>query len=148
MTGLTANCTVLVMLVGCGTLVSTAASAQAVNPCEESTQWAYSGPGWPDHIPNCELQLQPLLTFKALRTHGYAFYCTGDHPYYWGYEYGYYRSYYWENNCLTVAENESFESGAKFDATFTNWCVSDQSTTLVLACSDTPQPKTPCCLPP
>jgi hypothetical protein len=37
-----------------------------------------------DGIPECEPQVQAPVPFGAWETKGWAFYCTGDHPYFWG----------------------------------------------------------------
>ena len=39
-------------------------------------------PSLPAKIPDCELQVQPALKLSGWDTKGWAFYCTGDHPYY------------------------------------------------------------------
>jgi hypothetical protein len=127
-----------------GTAVLTAGSALADNPCTDSQRFGFNSPG-PLHIPNCELQTQPTLTFGGDHSGGYAFFCSGDSPYFWGYSANYYRSYTWDNSCFTVSENPFFESGTdgKFDATFTNWCTEQEPVTVILACSSTPQPENP-----
>lgn len=94
-----------------------------------------------NRIPNCELQVQQQLYFPASYTSGWAFYCTGDHPYFWGYQYSFWPSYTFDDSCFTVTENIFFEDTNKFDATLTNWCIKPENITVTLACSSTPQPQ-------
>lgn len=92
----------------------------------------------PSSIPDCELQVQSSLKLSAWDTKGWAFYCTGDHPYFWGLAQGYSPAYTFDNTCFTVPENASAEGSntSKFDATFTNWCFKTETVTVTLACSD------------
>ena len=92
----------------------------------------------PSSIPDCELQVQASLKFSAWESKGWAFYCTGDHPYFWGLAQGYSPAYTFDNTCFTVPENASAEGSntSKFDATFTNWCFKHETVTVTLACSD------------
>ncbi len=94
----------------------------------------------PAKIPNCELQVQPPLKFSGLATKGWAFYCAGDHPYYWGLSQGFSPSFTFNNSCFSVAENTATENAdnGKFDATFTNWCLKSETITVTLACTDKP----------
>jgi hypothetical protein len=94
-------------------------------------------------IPNCELQPQATIKFGADDTKGWAFYCTGAQPYYWG---GYYAAKYnrWtqNNNCFTTSENNAAEVGYpnKLDVTITNWCAKDEDYNISIACSSNPPP--------
>ena len=92
----------------------------------------------PATIPDCELQVQPPLKLSGWDTKGWAFYCTGDHPYYWGLSQGFSPSFTFDNSCFSAAENAATENtdGGKFDATFTNWCPKSETVTVTLACSD------------
>ena len=74
-------------------LLPALASAQELNVCLTAS----NGSG--DPIPNCEVQTQAPVPYGRAETKGWAYYCTGDHPYYWGYpgydylfpsSYGYY----------------------------------------------------------
>ncbi|MDO9709458.1 hypothetical protein [Paracraurococcus lichenis] len=94
-------------------------------------------------IPNCQLTPQAPIKFGASDTKGWAFYCDGNYPYYWG---GYYAGDYnrWkqDNNCFTTAENNAGEVGApnKLDVTITNWCLKDETYNISIACSSNPPP--------
>ena len=66
----------LVLLTATGVLALGVEPARA-DPCSSSYGW-FSGPGTPDHIPNCELQKQPTLTFDSSFSSGYAVYCGSD----------------------------------------------------------------------
>ena len=92
----------------------------------------------PSSIPDCELQVQSPLKFSAWESKGWAFHCTGDHPYYWGLAQGYSPAYTFDNTGFTVPENAAAEGSdtTKFDATFTNWCFKHKTVTVTLACSD------------
>jgi hypothetical protein len=121
---------VAVLFVLAQMLLPTPALAQR-NPCE---------PGDNGPIPSCELQPQIPITFTSWQTSGWAFYCTGDHPYFYGMQEGYYNAFSWDNKCFSVIENE-FEDGVnKLDVTMTNWCFKKESITFTLACSSTPPP--------
>ena len=112
--------------------------ALARDPCQ---------PGYDDPIPSCEHQVQTPLHFKGWQTSGWAFYCTGDHPYFYGMNQGYYDAYTWDNNCFSVTENEFVDGVNKLDVTITNWCLKSEDITVTLACSSTPPPDiAPCTL--
>jgi hypothetical protein len=98
-----------------------------------------------DAIPNCQTQEQTAITYNGLETQGWAYYCTGDHPYFWGLEIaGNGTDFSFDNpscgliSSFKVTENAVGEQGdtSKFDATITNWCTSPQSITVTLGCSD------------
>lgn len=93
----------------------------------------------------CQPQVQAPITYRGWQTQGWAYYCTGDHPYFWGLSTSHSGSYSFDNSCFTVAENMFAENGCddKFDALITNWCVTTQQLTVTLACSDTPFPVPP-----
>lgn len=95
-------------------------------------------PELPAKIPDCQLQVQPPLKLSGWDTKGWAFYCTGDHPYYWGLSQGFSPSFTFNNSCFSVAENAAAEDTdkGKFDATFTNWCLKSETVTVTLACTD------------
>ena len=92
----------------------------------------------PAKIPDCELQVQPALKLSGWDTKGWAFCCTGDHPYYWGLFQGFSPSFAFNNTCFSVAENAATDDAdaGKFDATFTNWCLKSETVTMTLACTD------------
>ena len=94
-------------------------------------------------IPNCVLQPQATIHFGASDTKGWAFYCSGDNPYYWGEESaGDYNRWTQNNNCFTTSESGGSELGnpTKLDVTITNWCVKDEDYNISIACSSNPPP--------
>lgn len=94
------------------------------------------------NVPNCEDQAQPAVSYSASNTKGWAYYCGGDHPYYWGLSNGFNNAYEKNNNCFTITENTIAEGGnsSKFDATITNWCLKKETLVVTLACSSDPPP--------
>jgi hypothetical protein len=115
----------------CGLLL--AAAPAAAGPC---------GPYFNGDIPDCEPQVQAPVQYSGWETQGWAYYCTGDHPYYWGLSYSNFAgNYTWDNSCFSGIQNEFFEDQPnKFDATFTNWCLDTQSIVVTLGCSKQPPP--------
>jgi hypothetical protein len=85
-----------------------------------------------DSSYTCQNQTQTTITYSGLQSQGWAYYCTGDHPYFPGSNSP--PAIAWNNTCFTEVENEFLESGSKEDGSFTNWCTSIQSLTVVLAC--------------
>lgn len=85
-----------------GTIVLLAAGAAMLDPAAARADACDSQPtsNQPDFlvIPDCELQVQPPLTLKPLRTNGWAYYCTGDHKYYCGYQYSFRPSFTFDNS--------------------------------------------------
>lgn len=67
-----------------------------------------------DGVPECQLQDKGPIKVKFLHTTGWAFYCSGDYPFYWN----------WEKHasCCTAIENPFEESGhpGKLDVTITH----------------------------
>jgi hypothetical protein len=96
----------------------------------------FSGP-----IPDCQPQVQAPIKYGWWETQGWAYYCSGDHPYFWGLAAGYPGDYSTNNSCFSSIENE-FDEGTpnKFDATFTNWCWADEEIVVTLSCSDIEPP--------
>ena len=87
----------------------------------------------------CQNQPQAAVGYSGSQTLGWAYYCNdpnGAYIYFWADTNG----IAWNNTCFTEAENELLESGSKSDANYTNWCISGQSLTVVLACWDQPNP--------
>jgi hypothetical protein len=127
--------TIQLGLLACGLLLlPTMPKAQDVDVCLTASN------GTGDPIPNCEVQTQAPVPYGRAETQGWAYYCTGDHPYYWGYPYaGYVGSYTWKEDGFTGTANWFAEAPSKFDGTFTNW-YGAQDLTVSLACSSTPQP--------
>jgi hypothetical protein len=95
-----------------------------------------------DHVQNCELQTQAPVHYYAWDTKGWAYYCTGDHPYFWGMnQSGLPFNYSWHNSCFTVSENIAEENAPnKADFFSTNWCLKGENLIVSLACSTNPPP--------
>jgi hypothetical protein len=105
------------------------------------TAHAQSGVGC-DGVPNCELQQQSTIGFGDWDTKGWAFYCTGDHPYYWGANFASAYDKWEENNtCFQTTENPYAENVPnKLDVTITNWCLKHEDYSIKIACSTNPPP--------
>ena len=96
---------------------------------------------------NCQTQTTSPVYYGTLDSKTWAYYCSGDHPYYWGlqnpgadspgYEivpYGF-----------TSIENEAAEDNpSKLAAEFTNWH-SGQNLVVQIACSNVPPPDATVC---
>jgi hypothetical protein len=103
-----------------------------------------------DGVPQCQPQVMGAVSYSAWHTSGWAYYCSGDHPYYWNTDqilglFGH--NYTFDNNCFSVSENPFAESGdpSKFDATITNWCFKGEDITVTIGCSAAPQDAAPSC---
>lgn len=93
------------------------------------------------NIPDCEPQVQAPVSYSGWETQGWAYYCTGDHPYFWGLSSTYAGDFTWDNSCFSGIEDVFGENQAnKFDGTFTNWCLTTQSIVVTLGCSKQPPP--------
>lgn len=93
-------------------------------------------------VPSCEQQTMQSVSYGAWDTKGWAYYCTGDHPYYWnnGPDLGFGNNFSFDNHCFTVTENPFAENEpSKMDATITNWCLKHETITVTLGCSQQPQ---------
>lgn len=92
-----------------------------------------------DGVPLCEPQTQASIRYSAWETKGWAYYCTGDHPYYWNtgaQVFGLGNNFSFDNKCFTVTENPFAENEpSKFDATITNFCLKHENITVTLGCS-------------
>jgi len=91
-----------------------------------------------DGVPQCEPQTQASIRYNAWETKGWAYYCTGDHPYYWNTDQvlGFGHNFSFDNKCFTVTENPFAEDEpSKFDATITNFCFKHENITVTLGCS-------------
>lgn len=79
-----------------------------------------------ERVPHCEKQTKGKIHFKALQTRGWAFYCTGEYPYYWNNDdiLGFGNNYNRSPSCFSVVENPFAETShpSKADFTITNWC--------------------------
>ena len=92
-------------------------------------------------VPDCELQVQQPVKYSGWDTAYWDFYCTGDHPYFWGMAAGWIVNWTWDNSCFSGIENVFGEGQSnKLSALFTNWCVSTQPLTVTLGCSKQPPP--------
>jgi hypothetical protein len=106
---------------------------------------AYPGAGSAapcDGVPLCETQVQGSVHYGGWDTKGWAYYCGGDHPYYWNNDsvLGFGNNFSFNNSCFTVTENPFVEnSPSKMDATITNWCLKGEDITVTLGCSAQPQ---------
>ncbi len=98
-----------------------------------------------DFVPYCEPQQQAPVQYGFLEIKGWAYYCTGDHPYYWnnaawgglgGNNFG-----WTANTHFSVSENPFAEDGApsKFDATIDHLSVHKDSIVMTIGCSRQPQ---------
>jgi len=96
-------------------------------------------------IPDCVLQQQAPVNYKGWQTSGWAYYCTGDHPYFYGLQQGYIDSYTWDNSCFTVTEDIFVDGPNKLDVTITNWCLKEETITVTLGCSSKPPPGVASC---
>ncbi len=98
-----------------------------------------------DGVPFCETQQQAPVHYWSWQTSGWAYYCSGDHPYYWNNgqnTLGFGNNFTWDNSCFQVTENPFAESEpSKMDATITNWCIhrGGEDITVTLGCSQQPQ---------
>jgi hypothetical protein len=91
-----------------------------------------------DGVPQCEPQTQASIRYNPWETKGWAYYCTGDHPYYWNTAQvlGFGNNFSFNNKCFTVTENPFAENEpSKFDATITNFCLKHENITVTLGCS-------------
>ena len=112
----------------------TTSAAWAHTPCDPTLMFP---------VPDCEVQTKAPVHYDSWETSGWAYYCTGDHPWYWGIGSYYLENFTWDNSCFTVAENYYAETTPnKFDATITNWCINrgGQKITMFLGCSKQPPP--------
>ena len=109
-------------------------AAQAYYPCDPSLF---------EPVPDCEPQQKAPVEYPGDFGGGWAYYCTGDHPYYWGPNASYYANFTWNNSCFSAAENWWNETTPnKFDANIANWCVFSPPQTIIvtLGCSKDPPP--------
>lgn len=82
-----------------------------------------------DRVPLCQKQTKGKIHFKALQTRGWAFYCTGDYPFYWNNAgqggLGLGNNFDRSPSCFAAAESPFGESGShpsKADLSITNYC--------------------------
>ena len=97
-----------------------------------------------DGVPLCETQVMTPVHYWSWQTSGWAYYCSGDHPYYWNNgqsTLGFGNNFTWDNSCFSVTENPFAEDASKMDATITNWCIhrGGEDITVTLGCSQQPQ---------
>lgn len=100
-----------------------------------------------DGVPSYQPQVMAPVRYTGWETKGWAYYCSGDHPYYWSVQNVYGpipgpdTNYSVNSKCFSHNENYSKQWGnpSKFDATFTNWCFKSEELVVTLGCSTTPQ---------
>ena len=92
-------------------------------------------------VPECAPQQQQAVRFSGWETQYWDFYCTSDHPYFWGLSSSVMLNFTWDNSCFSAIENVFGETAAnKFSGLFTNWCIDGQNITVTLGCSKQPPP--------
>jgi hypothetical protein len=117
-------------MIGAGLLMSALLATSAwANPCNKS--------GYPTPT-NCQVRAQAGISYGGWETKGWAYYCTGDHPYYW------LPHFEGNNSCFSIAENKFDENDNKFSATITNWCFNKQTLVISLGCGTEPKRSGPC----
>ena len=94
-----------------------------------------------DGVPDCEPQVMDIVQYSELQTKGWAYYCGGDHPYYWNNDpiLGFGNNFSADNSCFKITENPFVEDVNKMDATITNWCNAIEVVAVTLGCSRQPQ---------
>ena len=91
-------------------------------------------------VPDCEPQQQAPVSYTFWETQYWDYYCSGDHPYFWGLSSNIPVNFTWDNSCFSVIENVFGEIAPnKFSGLFTNWCTA-QDVTVTLGCSSQPPP--------
>jgi hypothetical protein len=91
-------------------------------------------------VPDCEPQQQKAVSYSFWESSYWDYYCTGDHPYFWGLQLGWPVNFTWDNSCFSVIENVFGEGPPnKFSGLFTNWCRA-QDVVVTLGCSSQPPP--------
>lgn len=124
----TARITISRFLLGLSLIVLAHPAKTLAKPCEG--------------VPHCETQEMGPISYRALQTKGWAYYCTGDHPYYWNNDptLGFGNNFSFDNKCFSVTENPPAENEpSKMDATITNWCFKKEKIKVTLGCSQQPQ---------
>lgn len=105
-------------------------AASSGNPCADS----------PDPPPNCEPQTMAPVYYGTWWSRTWAYYCTGDHPFYWGPADSSKTGLWNKTSGFTSIENIFAEDmPSKLDSEFTNW-YGGQNLVVVMACSSTPPP--------
>jgi hypothetical protein len=115
--------------------------AFAITMSFRSTAWCTPcDPSIFQPVPDCELQQQKAVHYSFWESSYWDYYCTGDHPYFWGLRAGWPVNFTWDNSCFSVIENVFGEGEAnKFSGLFTNWCDA-QDVVVTLGCSSQPTP--------
>ena len=106
----------------------------ALSPSTASAQNACGqlSPDDPQPGELCQNQTQAAVGYNALQTQEGAYYCydpNGVYIYTWPGTYG----IAFNNSCFTVAENPDPGDSGESDALYTNWCITGQSLTVVIA---------------
>jgi hypothetical protein len=99
--------------------------------------------------PNCQTQTTAPVYYSFWDSKTWAYYCTGDHPYYWGINTDGNKSdvigYEIVPYGFTTVESEFDENTpSKLDAFFTNWSTG-QNLVVQIACSNVPPPQAKVC---
>jgi hypothetical protein len=80
-------------------------------------------------VPDCEPQQQAPVSYTFWETQYWDYYCSGDHPYFWGLSSNIRVNFTWDNSCFSVIENVFGEIAPnKFSGLFTNWCTAQDVT--------------------
>lgn len=108
-----------------------------------------------DGVPNCQEQTKGAVSYKGLETKGWAYYCTGEYPYYWNNApsaaLGFGSNFKRSPSCFSISENpggETTDHPSKADFTITNWCGDGifpvkKKITVTLGCSKISQDDSP-----
>jgi len=124
-----------------GTLLQAALLALVTSVIFVSTAWGTPcDPTIFQPVPDCEPQKQAPVSYSFWETQYWDYYCTGDHPYFWGLSSNVILNFTWDNSCFSAIENVFGETSAnKFSGLFTNWCGA-QDIVVTLGCSSQPPP--------
>ena len=98
-----------------------------------------------DDVPQCQKQEKSSKSYKGWQSRTWAYYCTGEYPYYWD-NAGFFtanNNFSWDNKkCFTVTQGEVGSS--KWSALITNFCLKTESIEITLGCSRVPQSGASC----
>jgi hypothetical protein len=127
----------VVLILGIAILIATSGRGYAADACDNSAA-----------PPDCQQQIQSAVPYSGWESNTWAYYCTGDHPFYWGPS-----NSSDTGNFQVLTPNYTFiesifaENGSpnKMDALFTNWSIYTQQLVVALACSDQPPPQAQVC---
>ena len=63
-------------------------------------------------VPECAPQQQTAVRFSGWETQYWDYYCTSDHPYFWGLSSSVMLNFTWDNSCFSAIENVFGETAA------------------------------------